>query len=149
MNTDIIVYEKQEERGLGNWIRRHKKEILAGACIAVGTIAGILVIKKFQAGEIELPSLRFESMHSATREAVKVSISETCLEQGSVTVLEASQETIASLNAREPFDVTKHIRNLTGGRIPSEEKIRTAVDNGFVLGPNQTWVDTYTKNKAA
>jgi len=149
MNVDIIVYEKQEDRGLGNWIRTHKKEILAGVCLAAGTVAGILVFKKFQADDLSAPSLRLNTMSSSIQEAMHTTALETGFEQRAVSLIEASQESLVSINGGEPFDVTKHIRNLNGGRLPSEEKIRTALENGFKLGPNQTWVDTYTKNKVA
>lgn len=149
MNVDIIVCEKRESRSFGNWIRTHKKEILTGVCLAAGTVAGILVCKKLQAGELSFPSLQLESMSSSIHEAMHTASLETSFEQRTTSLIEVSQEALVSVNGGEPFDVTKHIRNLNGGHLPSEEKIRTALENGFILGPNQTWVDTYTKNKVA
>lgn len=37
----------------------------------------------------------------------------------------------------------KHIRKLPNGWNPSLEKIATAKENGFDLGPRETWVDSY------
>lgn len=37
----------------------------------------------------------------------------------------------------------KHIRKLPNGWKPSPEKIATAKENGFDLGPGETWVDSY------
>ena len=149
MNVDIIVCEKRESRSFGNWIRMHKKEILTGVCLVAGTVAGILVCKKLQACELSFSSLQLESKNTSFQEAMHTASLETSFEQRTASLIEISQEALVSINDGEPFDVTKHIRNLNGGRLPSEEKIRTALENGFILGPNQTWVDTYTKNKVA
>lgn len=46
---------------------------------------------------------------------------------------------------REPFDVSKHLRNLPEGMHPSSEKVATALEHGFELAPGQTWVDNYVK----
>ena len=43
------------------------------------------------------------------------------------------------------FDVSQHIRNLSGGRHHSAEKAAEATRLGISLLPNQTLVDTYTK----
>ena len=42
--------------------------------------------------------------------------------------------------------VNKHIRNLSGNRHASALKLQQAIENGFYIGENQTWVESYTKN---
>lgn len=48
-----------------------------------------------------------------------------------------------------PYDVSKHIRNLPKGQRASAEKIATAMENGFELKEGQTWVTDYVKGVAA
>lgn len=48
-----------------------------------------------------------------------------------------------------PFDVSAHLRTLPEGCHASAEKVATALENGFVLQEGQTWVEAFTKGKAA
>lgn len=48
-----------------------------------------------------------------------------------------------------PQEIRSHIRNLPEGWNASAEKLATAAENGYLLLPGQTWVDSYTKNRIA
>ena len=56
---------------------------------------------------------------------------------------------VTCLNGGEPFEVSKHIRNLSGNRKASADKVCLALKNGFELDEHQTWVDNYIKNQVA
>lgn len=48
-----------------------------------------------------------------------------------------------------PFEVNSHIRKLPEGMQASPIKQATALEYGYELGPHETWVQSYTKCKAA
>ena len=61
-------------------------------------------------------------------------------------VSETIQNTVIDIPSNENIiEVSKHIRNLPEGWRASTEKAATAMQNGFDLVTNQTWVDDYSK----
>ena len=120
-----------------------------GAGLIAGTVMSILIFRKIQAGAINVPSFTGETLSPLVQNATKDSGFALDFKQSASPLIEVPTESVVSINGGMEFDVSKHIRNLTGGRFPSEEKVRTALENGFELGPHQTWVESYTKNKVA
>ena len=149
MKETIKVHEEQGTHGFGSWVREHKKAIIAGTCLVVGTVAGVIIYKKIRSAGIPVSLIQLEQTQSASFVAVHQMIPDAGIRLATESATKIAEGTLSVLNGGEPFDVSKHVRNLSGARTPSAEKIRTALENGFELGPNQTWVDHYIKNRVA
>lgn len=125
------------------WVKIHKKQlILAG--ISITAIVGIILIIKNKDDLLELWV------------SLKKSIAK--IPDSTFVTVPAGQESISKIDTeivrrsynlpQTPFDVSSHIRNLSGGRQHSIEKAIEAVELGIVLQPNQTIVDSYSKYEA-
>lgn len=148
MKETIIIPDEQNSQRYGHWVSEHKKEIIVGTCLVVGTIVGVIIYKKVHRAGILVSLAQFEQTKSANLIAVHQALPDAnVFATGSASQLDESSLSI--INGGEAFDVSKHIRNLSGGRVASAAKVRTAFENGFELGPNQTWVEHYIKNRAA
>lgn len=149
MKVELIVCEEQRQHRVRNWLKEHKGVIIAGSCLAVATIAGIVIYKRLSHPALAIPLGQLENVKASDLGAVQSAITGAGMQKASVSAVEMSQGPLSKINGGEMFVVSKHIRNLSGERCPSEEKIRTAIENGFKLGPHQTWVEQYTKNLVA
>lgn len=133
-----------EKEVLIDWIKKHKKKpILAGVSVPV-ILALIIEIKNRDEIIKALKSLI--KLADETSQKVTDPTIFTNLDDMSI------QETIdfnASKVEANLIDVCSHIRNLHEGWTPSEEKVESAVQMGYELNPNQTWVKKYTKRKFA
>lgn len=131
-----------EKEVLIDWIKKHKKKlILAGVSVPV-ILALIIEIKNRDEIIKALKSLI--KLADETSQKVTDPTIFTNLDDMSI------QETIdfnASKVEANLIDVCSHIRNLHEGWTPSEEKVESAVQMGYELNPNQTWVKKYTKRK--
>lgn len=131
---------EEKKTGFIAWIKTHKKQLfLAG--ISVTAIIGVIIgLKNKEAIMILWDSLE----NSITKVPAKLP------EPLNVTtmtppVLEEVIPVRPYTSPQEAFDVSQHIRNLSGGRHHSAEKAAEAAVMGISLLPNQTLVDTYTK----
>lgn len=128
-----------EKEVLIDWIKKHKKKlILAGVSVPV-ILALIIEIKNRDEIIKALKSLI--KLADETSQKVTDPTIFTNLDDMSI------QETIdfnASKVEANLIDVCSHIRNLHEGWTPSEEKVESAVQMGYELNPNQTWVKKYT-----
>ena len=149
MKADFIVYEEREKTGIADLIKRHKGVIIAGTCFALVTIAGIVIYKRVKRHAISASLEQLQNLASTELLSAPSVLADAGIQKAGVSAFEVSKEAVSIINGGEAFDVSKHLRNLSGGRCPSEEKIRTALANGFNLGPHQTWVEQYTKNLVA
>lgn len=131
---------EENQKGFIAWVKAHKKQLLI-AGISVTAIIGIILGLKNKEAIKEL------------WETLENSLSKTPDKMSEpITVVQAAQPALEEVTSvrfytspQEPFDVSQHIRNLSGGRHHSAEKAAEAAALGITLLPNQTLVDTYTK----
>lgn len=136
----------EERKGLINWIKAHKKELII-AGISVGTLIMIVLgIENQKSIAIVWDSLSKVLKQPATKVLVPVT-------KAPVEIpLEPIQEVIAAVASNSgslPFEVSRHVRNLPDGWHASPGKIAEALNNGIILMDGQTWVDSYMKGGVA
>lgn len=135
---------EEKKTGFLIWVKAHKKQlILAG--ISITAIAGIILGIKNKDALMELWATLEESIKKVPQKTPAVIPTA----QTSVPALETVAVPRTYNPPQAPFDVTQHIRTLSGGRQHSAEKAAEAATMGIVLMPNQTLVDSYTKCAAA
>lgn len=134
---------EENRKGFIVWIKTHKKQLLI-AGISVTAIIGIILGLKNKEAIKELWET-LENSLSKTSDKLPESIT---IVQTSPPVIEEVIPIRMYTSPQEPFDVSQHIRNLSGGRHHSVEKAAEAAALGIDLLPNQTLVDTYTKYAA-
>lgn len=133
----------ENKKGFISWVKTHKKQLLI-AGISVTAIIGIII------------GLKNKECIKELREYLENSLSKTPEKlPESITIVQTALPTIEEVipvreytSPQEPFDVSQHIRNLSGGRHHSIEKAAEAAALGVDLLPHQTLVDTYTKYAA-
>lgn len=131
---------EENKKGFIAWVNAHKKQLLI-AGISVTVIIGIIIGLKNKKAIKEL----WEALeNSLSKTPVKLPESITIV-QTSPSVVEEVIPVRLYTSPQESFDVSQHIRNLSGGRRHSAEKAAEAAVLGISLLPNQTIVDTYTK----
>lgn len=125
------------------WIKDHRKQLLV-AGISVTAILGVIIGLKNKEAILYLQTSLEKSitkMHEKLPESMNVS-------KETPPALEKAFLLRPYTSPQEAFDVSQHIRNLSGGRHHSAEKAAEAAAMGICLLPNQTIVDTYTKRAA-
>lgn len=137
MKNKIIYPENrstnQKKKSFFEKVKEHKTEIIIVGVFTI-TIAGLVLIAKNQ------NLLRSHNVTSILKDGAKINGD----------IIHHVTETIENAGISNPpkgriVDVSKHIRNLPEGWKASSEKLELAIKSGFVLGPNQTWVDSYSK----
>ena len=123
-----------------SWVKAHKTELIIAGVSITAIIGIILGIKNKDAIKELWDAL--ENSLSKTPEKLYESIT---IVQAAPPVLEEVIPVRLYTSPQEPFDVSQHIRNLSGGRHHSAEKAVEAAALGIDLLPHQTLVDTYTK----
>lgn len=123
---------KQKMNKALQWIKAHRKEILAAGLSISALILTVFACKnaKELASFMELLKLKIENP--------KIDIPN--LEN-------LTDENVTEINKiinRASHEVSQHIRNLSKGRHASPEKTKEALDMGIQLLPWQTIVDAYT-----
>lgn len=129
-----------EKHKFVDWVKAHKKQLLI-AGISVTAIIGIIIGLKNKDAIKELWAALDNSL-SKNPEKLPESIA---IVQAAPPVIEEVIPIRLYTSPQEPFDVSQHIRNLSGGRHHSSEKAAEAAVLGIDLLPHQTLVDTYTK----
>lgn len=122
------------------WLKAHKKPLLL-AGISVTAIIGIILGLKNRDAIMDMRESLEKSIMKIPEKLPQplsaVSVTPSALEE----VIPVRSYTYP----QEAFDVSRHIRNLSGGRHHSAEKAAEAAALGIFLLPNQTLVDPYTK----
>lgn len=134
---------EENRKGFIAWVKAHKKQLLI-AGISVTAIIGIILGLKNKEAIKELWET-LENSLSKTSDKLPESIT---IVQTAPPAIEEVLLIRMYTSPQEPFDVSQHIRNLSGGRHHSVEKAAEAAALGIDLLPNQTLVDTYTKYAA-
>lgn len=129
-----------EKHKFVNWVKDHKKQLLI-AEISVTAVIGIIIGLKNKEAIKELWE-NLENSLSKTTEKLPESIT---IVKTDPQVIEEVIPVRLYTSPQETFDVSQHIRNLSGGRHHSIEKAAEAAALGIDLLPHQTLVDTYTK----
>lgn len=135
----IVIKDNSSFRG---WWNRNRKKVLITCGIVAGALGGYaLYMNRSAIGAFTGEQLaRMASLtDTMPKETVCQASSEALMLVESTDVQEIT-EMVQSIN------VTEHIRNLSGGKTPSLQKVATALEHNFVLGEHQTWVESYTKN---
>ena len=129
---------EENKKGFIAWVKAHKKQLfMAGISVQhIGIIIGLKIRKPSRNCGVPENSL------SKTPENLPESIT---IVQTAPPVIEEVIPVRVYTSPQEPFDVSQHIRNLSGGRHHSVEKAAEAAALGIDLLPHQTLVDTYTK----
>ena len=131
---------EENKKGFIAWVKAHKKQLLIAGISVTAIICIIIGLKNKEA----IKELReaLESSLSKTPEKLPESIT---IVQTAPPVVEEVIPVRLYTSPQEPFDVSQHIRNLSGGRHHSVEKAAEAAALGIDLLPHQTLVDTYIK----
>lgn len=131
---------EENKKGFIAWIKAHKKQLLIAGISVTSIICIIIGLKNKEAIKGLWEAL--ESSLSKTPEKLPKSIT---IVQAEPPVVKEVIPVRLYTSPQEPFDVSQHIRNLSGGRHHSVEKAAEAAVLGIDLLPHQTLVDTYTK----
>lgn len=131
---------EDKQKSILAWIRAHKKQLII-AGISVTAIVGIILGLKNKDSLMELWWI-LEQRIKKVPETVPTDVSAV---QASVPALDTVMARRSYTPPQTSFDVSQHLRTLSGGRQYSAEKAAEAAALGIVLLPNQTLVDSYTK----
>lgn len=134
---------KENKKMFIDWVKAHRRQLLI-AGISATAVIGIAI------------GLKNKDSIKGLWEALENSISKTPEKlPESITILHTVSPVVEEIapvrlytSPQKPFDVSQHIRNLSGGRHHSAEKAAEAVALGIDLAPHQTLVDTYKKYAA-
>lgn len=129
----------EEKRTFKEWVKAHKREIIL-AGVSITAVIGILAAIKNKNTLLAM----WQSLEKKL-ETIPSILPETELMAAEPLLEPRIIELPAHRNYAASFDVSPHIRNLSGGRLASAEKIATAAEHNFALLPGQTWVEGYTK----
>ena len=142
MQSTELTIVIEDNSGFRGWWNRNRKKVLITSGVVAGAIGGYALYMNGDAIGA------FAGEHLARL----ASLTDTMPKE---TICKASSETLMLVEASDvqgisemvqSINVTEHIRNLSGGRTPSLQKVATALEHNFVLGEHQTWVESYTKN---
>lgn len=142
MQSTELTIIIEENAGFRGWWNRNRKKVLITCGVVAGALGGYaLYMNRSSIGVFAGEQLaRMASLtDTMPKETICQASSEALMLVESTDVQEIS-EMVQSIN------VTEHIRNLSGGRSPSLQKVATALEHNFVLGEHQTWVESYIKN---
>ena len=125
------------------WVKVHKKQLLL-AGISITAIIGVILGLKNKDAIMDL----WESLEKNITKIPKKQPQYLSATSVTSPVLEEIISARPYTYPQEAFDISQHIRNLSGGRHHSIEKAAEAAALGISLLPNQTLVDSYTKYAA-
>lgn len=141
-STELTIVIKEKE-GFRGWWNRHGNKVLIVSGIVVGAIGGYALYN-----HREPIGVFFEEQISRlTASSGSTTLQDTICQLSSESVMTMEVTAVHELSdLTQTVNVSEHIRNLSGGKTPSLEKVATALEHNFVLGEHQTWVEAYTKN---
>lgn len=111
---------------------KHKKKITLGISFVVGMITGYLLYKNKNDAVDFLKLFRNQSVKNIAESPETI-----------------TPKKMVEAMTKQHIDVPMHTRNLPKGQKASALKIEQAVEYGYKLSENQTWVKEYSYAKAA
>lgn len=148
--------EEKEKKSFITWVKEHKKQLIIAGVNITAIILAILAVKNRETLMriwVELKDAISDVAKITEKIPVEKVIPAAKVEDVTEVVEVINPPTLMIADSitddKIPFEVQKHVRNLAPGYHPSPEKIATALENGILLLPNQTWVKDYTKGMAA
>lgn len=131
---------EEKKKGFIAWVKAHRKQLIFTG-ISVTAILVVIIGFKNKEDILDL----WNSLEDSITKVPKKLPETMSVAQVTTPVLEEVISVRSYASPQEAFDVSQHIRNLSGGRHHSAEKAAEAAALGIPLLPNQTIVDTYTK----
>lgn len=131
--------EKNKE-GFIAWVKAHKEQLLIAGISATAIILIIIGLKNKE----NIKEL-WKTIENKISKAPEIMPESSTIAQTTPPVIGETIPVRKYTSPQGAFDVSQHIRNLSGGRHHSVEKAAEAEALGIELLPNQTLVDTYTK----
>lgn len=116
-------------------VKEHKLEIIIGG-VTIFAIGAVLIVNN-------CGSIKNQSISKIVKDGIRI--------KNDIIphVSETAQNAFIDIPSSERIvDVSKYARNLPMGQNASAEKLASAIQNGFDLGPHQTWVDAYSRSCA-
>lgn len=120
----------EKKRKSIQWIKDHKKELIFAGLSTGAVVAIILGIKNKEILDKKINLKHFLSNSSDNLPNIIIQD-------------DFPSDSFAADNIL--IEVSPHIRNLHEGWCASQDKIQTALENGFSLKDGQTWVESYKK----
>ncbi|MDO4757345.1 MAG: hypothetical protein Q4A54_13430, partial [Parabacteroides sp.] len=119
------------------WIKSHKKQILFYGTLTLIVIGGVIFAYNSDERTWEFPEIPTgedseQKILNSTKPIIPVATTHAISDEPSKVI-----------------DIEPYLRNLPNGYHPSAEKISTAIEHGFNLNENQTWVDKHTRTYSA
>ncbi len=122
------------------WVKEHKTAIIVTG-VSTATIIGVVLIAK-----------NWDLLKNVFIDEIlngKTVMKENAVVSTTTQISKLAENTVVnSVTRGKTIDVSKHLRNLSEGCHASADKAATAVEHGYILAHNQTWVVPYTKNCA-
>ena len=116
------------------WLKEHKTELIVSS-ISVITIAAVFVgIENRTMLEDKIAQMKKILCNSSVEDKTKKFIENATNDIGGI-----SKEGVR----RAAHEVKSHLRKLPEGCKASKEKMALATEYGYILLPNQTWVESY------
>lgn len=120
-----------------NWVKSHKKQILLYGTLTVIVIGGVILVNNSHKRSWEFPEI-------PTGEDFEQKIL-----NSTIPIIPIATACAISDEHSKVIEIEPYLRNLPNGYHPSAEKISTALEHGFNLNENQTWVDKHTRTYSA
>lgn len=136
----------EERRGMIQWVKAHKKELVI-AGISTDTLILIILGVKNRSSIMAL----WDSLWNVAKQPT-VKVPEMVTKAAVNIPQEPIKDAVAAVASNSdsiPFEVSRHIRNLPDGWHASPEKMAEALKNHIILVDGQTWVESYMKGGVA
>ena len=139
---------KKLRKQVHQWIKKHKKELIASGIGITALIAIVVEIKNQDDLSALWDYLKRVAEHPQAQNAVMKTAKEMDNKAIAETVAEYAQEA-STASEVAATQVGPFIRNLAEGWHASPEKIAEAEQLGIKLEPGQTYVDKFVRRRAA
>lgn len=129
-----IAENTEKKKTFFDFVKEHKKEIVIGSATVCVAVVVVVIFKNITAANAQ------NIIEEVVAKGLKTHNDAVSVSSGVVEACHASPPP-----SIKPIYVSEHLRNLPAGWKASQSKIDLASQYGFLLGDNQTWVDSYAK----